>query len=82
MKTVIIWDQCGQEALQFAVIDRDVSHLAGIYINSVDNDPAKEDELSNLFYTDEGALKVELTEVFPVDAVKKGAKVIIAGFLP
>jgi hypothetical protein len=81
-KTVVIWDMCGQEPIQFAVIDRDITHLDGIYINSSGNDPAKEDELSNLFYADDGVLEVDLTEVFPVHAVQAGAKVIVAGFLP
>lgn len=81
-QTVVIWDQCGQTELQFAVIDRDVSHLKGIYINSVGTDPALQDELNNLFYADDGTCEIDLVEEFPVEAVKAGAIVIVAGFLP
>jgi hypothetical protein len=79
-KTVVIWDNCGAEPIRFAVIDRDVSHLDGAYLNAADNDSDKEDELLVLFCSEPS--KVDLLEAFPVDAVKDGAKVITAGFLP
>jgi hypothetical protein len=82
VKTVLIWDQCGYEELQFAVIDRDVTHLNGVYINHADQDEALCDELNTLFYDTNGRCVVPLSKEFPVDAVKQGAPVIVCGFLP
>ncbi|KVR95822.1 hypothetical protein WK28_01905 [Burkholderia vietnamiensis] len=82
MQTVIIWDQCGCTPLSFVIIDRDVSYLDRLYINMVGNNREHEEELSNIFYTEDGRHKVELLDSFPIDAVKNGAKVIVAGFLP
>lgn len=82
MKTVLIYDQCGQEDVKFAVIEKDVSHLSGIYINNSENDLELEDELSDLLYDKNGESLVELSKEFPVQAVIEGAKVIVCGFLP
>jgi hypothetical protein len=82
MKTVIIYDQCGQEDISFAVVDRDVTHLAGIYVNNCNQDAALCDELCDMFYDDQGRCIIPLSSEFPVDAVKAGAPVITCGFLP
>lgn len=89
MQTVIIWDQLDGK-IKFAVIDRDVTHLNNVYCNSCpaegeDEDvwEAKTDELTNLFYDPTtGKEIVSLTTEFPIQAVKDGAAVITAGFLP
>ena len=91
MKTVIIYDQLDAE-LNFVVIDKDVTHLNGVYINSCalddedeDEFEAKQDELSALFYEENGKnteLCNQLTTEFPVQAVRDGAAVIVCGFLP
>lgn len=82
MKTVLIYDQCGQENVKFAVIEKDVSHLSGIYINNSENDLELEDEISDLLYDKNGESLVELSKEFPVQAVIESAKVIVCGFLP
>lgn len=78
-KTVIIWDEV-QAQIQFVVIDRDVSHLNGVYINGDDDE--KSQELSDLLCLGDGECPIDFLDNFPVDAVKDGAKVIVAGFLP
>jgi len=85
MKTVIIYETF-TEALKFYVADGDYSHLDKVFINSIDSDNDKQDELSNLFYDQQTGDFTEFahsgTEEFPVQAVKDGAIVIVAGFLP
>lgn len=83
MKTVIVWDMCGQENVRFAVLDGDFTHLSGVYINDADVDTDKENELSSIFYDEEGQDKQELREQFPVEVVKsEECAVITAGFYP
>ena len=88
MQTVIIWDELAGD-LDFFVVDGDRSHLNDVYINqfeheSLDADTLEkyQDELNELLYTDAGAKKLIPKDEFPVEAVKQGAKVIVAGFLP
>lgn len=82
MKTVLIWDQCAVEPVQFAVLEGDMRHLNGVYINSTSDDEAKQQELSDLVYDKNGTTRINLSEDFPVAAVRAGAEVIVAGFLP
>lgn len=81
-KTVLIYDQCGQEEIQFAVLDGDYSELNGIYINNAHQEQEDQDRLNDLICDEEGGYKINLLDQFPVDAVKDGAVVIVAGFLP
>lgn len=82
MKTVIVWDQCGQEDVQFAVVEGDYRELHRIYINNAHQEQEDQDRLNDLIYGEEGEVIVRLLSDFPVDAVKEGACVIVAGFLP
>jgi hypothetical protein len=82
MKTVIIWDECGQEDIQFVVVDGDYSELNGIYINNAHQEQDDRDRLSALIYAEDGEVIADFLKDFPVDAVKEGACVIVAGFLP
>jgi hypothetical protein len=74
----------------FAVLDGDYRHLNGVYINMVvpeDEDEAghnkKQDELNELVYNQkDGSYKIEMLDTFPTEAVREGAEVIVAGFLP
>jgi len=70
------------ESISFVVVDRDVTHLSGLYINHCRNDRKKEDELTALMYDEDGRAVNTHLESFPVDAVKAGAQVIVCGFLP
>lgn len=81
MKTVVIWDDC-EANLKFFVVDRDVSHLNGVYVNSLNTTEEQCAEASSLVYDDKGKQVIEMQDEFPVEAVKEGAKVITCGFLP
>jgi hypothetical protein len=82
MKTVVIWDSVEAD-LRFFVVDRDLGHLDGKYVNSADNTEALDKEISMLVYDETtGKQVIEMTKEFPVEAVREGAKVIVCGFLP
>lgn len=76
MKTIIIWDQCGENPLSFFLVEGDLNHLNGTYLNSVDSD---EDNEAQLLEITEGAPALDS---FPTEEVLKGAQVIVCGFLP
>jgi hypothetical protein len=87
MKTIIIFEQCGQEALCFFVLDGDYSRFDGLYINQVPEN-AKEEldlfELNDLLYDDNtGFFKLNGLNHFPIKVALKQPeellKVIIAG---
>jgi hypothetical protein len=81
LKTVLIYDQCGQAPLRFYVLGEDYRHLHGTYINSDSNDNLQ-DELSALLGLADYPDSRPHLDVFPVDAVKEGAAVIVCGFYP
>ncbi|WP_407304013.1 hypothetical protein [Acinetobacter sp.] len=81
-KTIIIYDQCGLMPVEFYVLDGDYRHLNGIYGNHSKQSKKLTDELCDLFYDEEGESLLTPVETFPVDEVKNGAFVIVAGFLP
>lgn len=89
MKTVVIWDMSGQEPIKYFILDGDFSKFNGLYINTyTEKTPEgrkKEKlltELSKLTYDKKGNFLPVLLDDFPVQAVKDGARVIVAGFLP
>lgn len=88
-KTVVIWDQCGTEPIQFFVVDRDLSHLDHIYVNTYTEKTVEGRkkakliaELNDLVYDKDGKVRVAMLDKFPIAAVQDGAVVIVAGFLP
>jgi len=81
-KTVVIWDQVGQDSIKFAILNGDYSELDGVYINHANQGLEDVVWLSNLIYDDNGKELVTFVDTFPVDAVKDGAIVIVAGFIP
>lgn len=83
MKTVLIYDQLGEGPIKFYILDRDYSHLDGVYINDSNVDEALQEELSKLIYDPVTGCELQCArEYFPSYAVKDGALVIVAGFLP
>lgn len=80
MKTVLIYDQCGESDLKFSVVDGDWSKFNNVYVNSVFDIST---ELCDILFPDgsEG-ISIELRDEFPVDAVRNGANVVVIGFLP
>lgn len=91
MKTVVIWDTCEAD-VRFAVLEGDYRHLNHVYINQVrDTDDTKakqkaydklQNELEKIFYTKDGKDRQAFLDEFPVEEVKNGAFVVVAGFLP
>ena len=83
---VIIWDQLGQEPLRFFVTqDPRFLGLDRLYINTAtenDEEEAQQALLSSLMYDEEGACRQTMLDVFPVEAVRQGASVIVCGFPP
>lgn len=85
-RTIMIWDQCGQEPLSFVILEGDYTHLDGVYINGdtgKDVDMILQEELSNLICDERGkSLQKHLTR-FPLKTARLPfTKVIITGFLP
>lgn len=81
MKTVMIYDQMSADEVQFIVLVGDYSHLDRVYING-DFNNALAEELCNLLYADDGSPLFTPLDEFPVDVVKNGGKVIVAGLIP
>ncbi len=89
MRTVVIWDNCGQEPLQFFVVEGDWSKYDRLYINTYTEKTAEGKkldrllkELSGFMYGFEGNMLQSLSKEFPIDEVKAGARVVVCGFLP
>lgn len=85
MKTVVIWDTMGLEAMQFFVADGDVTRFNRLYVNSYTKDKTQKkllDELLAFTYDAKGNFLHKLLDDFPVEVVKQGAAVIVCGFLP
>ena len=90
MKTVLIFDQCGQEPIKFVVLDGDYERFSGVYINAVVEGTKKQrelgdklqEELGEVLYGTDSKFKISVSEEFPCDAVKEGALVVVCGFLP
>jgi hypothetical protein len=82
MKTVIIWDACGEDAIKFLVVRGDYSHLDGVYLNS-EASAAEEAELNDLVI-DEGYIR-KMSDDFPLKEFALGSsdiQVIVCGMVP
>jgi hypothetical protein len=82
MKTVMIFDSCGDGPIKFFIFKEDVSHLDGVFINSSEANEDLQTELSDLIYGKDGTDLRKFYKKFPIKTVRAGAKVIIAGFYP
>jgi hypothetical protein len=85
MKTVIIYNTV-IDPLKFIVAEGDLSRFDGMMINACGNDEKLQDELVDLLYDPVTGQNTDLlnsaVSTFPVQAVRDGAIVIVAGFLP
>lgn len=91
MKTVMIYDQLDAE-LKFFVLEGDLTHLDGVYINQwIESDSkaerkkrdALQNELNTVIYDEtNGTFLHPVESKFPIQAVVEGAVVVVAGFLP
>ena len=74
MKTIFIFDQCGESAIKFFIKEGDYSHLDDKYIGSCGDDEFL-DELNSI-------QELDWLDSFPVDSFEKGDKVVVIGFIP
>lgn len=92
MKTIVVWDTCGESEINFFVLDGDYKHLDRVRINAYTEDAdeeAKQEELHNLVYdVDTGDLLVDMSPEFPyhipesVPGYREGWQIIVAAFIP
>lgn len=82
MKTIVIFDQCGQEPLSFFISQKNLTSLDNVYINASNTSKKKEEKALALIYNKDGKLKPKMLESFPVDKVDADTKVITIGFIP
>ena len=80
MRTIAIFDQCGEAPLSFFVSEKNLAHLDKVYVKHTEFPQTLQDELTDILYDENGALKVSLTEDFPV--LTGDYNVIVCGFLP
>lgn len=78
-KTVVIWDKV-EETIKFFVIDKNLDHLNNKYINSWACSGKEEEEVMNVAF-DSKLKQIPMSDVFPVEEVKAGAKVVVMGLL-
>lgn len=77
-QTVFIYDQFGEQPITFFVLDGDHRKYNNCYINSSAGDKG----LSEFLYESDGTFKAKRLKKFPRKAVKRGAHVIVCGFIP
>jgi hypothetical protein len=86
-KTIVIYNTFGAENIKFIVVDRDVSHLDGKYINMNASDE-EADEINDILFYPKGHDRAWeyrdyiFLDSFPVGEVDKDTKVINFGFPP
>lgn len=77
--TIVIWDTCGEDEIKFFVVEKDISHLNNVYINSSSTTEEKEDEL-NQYMPEEG---LHMVDSFPYSQyISMETAVIVCGFIP
>ena len=92
MKTIVIWDQCGQADISFFVVQGDKSHLNNLYIGGYITEE-QEDEINQMIaYNDDGNPQVKMLMQFPtyeLSYINNGrtvfdfdVKIITCGFIP
>lgn len=92
MKTIVIWDTCGEEDIKFFVVDGDKSHLDRVYINASEPEGIEKEDWEDL----QAELDIvqtlknprQMLTDFPgdvlIEQIQKGLgiAVIVAGFIP
>jgi len=81
--TVVIFDEMDAALKFFVIPSGDYSRFDRRYINSSDVSNELQQEMTDFLYDPKTSkLLHKTTGVFPVDAVRNGASVIVIGFLP
>lgn len=81
MKTVIIYDTCGEDSIKFFIVDGSFKNLNNKYIGLEGTSKKEEDQINSLIWNSTFDKMLYLKE-FPVEAVKEGAEVIVLGCIP
>jgi hypothetical protein len=91
MKTVLIFDQC-EANVEFFVLEGDYRELDKVYINAYKEGATAKEQKANeklqnklnklLYHQKTGEYLHPVLHEFPTQAVRDGAEVIVAGFLP
>lgn len=85
LQTVIIYETF-TDPITFLVVAGDASRFDGLLVNSVDSDEDLQNEFVNMLYDEiDGEPTTILKNArakFPIEEVKNGAIVIVAGFIP
>lgn len=84
MKTILIFDQCGDAPIQFAVLQGDYSRFSKVYIGTNSDDESEvalQDELYDLMYDSKGKLKVDMYQTFPINSFDLNTAVVVCGFV-
>lgn len=86
VRTVFIWDECGEAPIRFFTLSGDFRKFMGVYIGRVHplqnmrpHDKQMQKELMELVYDEKGQMKVVPMGGFPTHEVKAGAHVIVCG---
>ena len=84
MKTICIYDQCGEEPISFFILDGNFEHLHKVYINQGDREN-QEKELDKILYDSDGFFIPKILKEFPREEFlsnPSGYKIIVVGFIP
>lgn len=85
MKTAIVWDEIGGAPIRFFVVDKDLSAFDEVYINSAVAAEVLTTALYAEMYRSESDHYMRYTPCTKDEfcaAIKDGAKLIVAGFMP
>ena len=77
MKTLFLFDQCGEEEPKFFELEGDFSHLNQVYVNSLDKQ-SEQEELTNILYTEAGHIRQKLF----LQPTRDWDFFVLVGFLP
>jgi hypothetical protein len=80
IKTVVIWSG---GFVRFFVVEKDLSHLHQKFMDATGVSPKIAEEIDRLIHDEKGRMiSVGMTDVFPIQEVLEGAKVVVTGYLP
>lgn len=85
VRTILIYDQCGEAPIRYTVLDGDLSRFDKVFINRASDDEALQEELSNLLYDEKtGTERVRWSDKFPKRFLlaNPDAIIITCGFIP
>ena len=85
MKTIVIWDSCGEEGIKFCILEGNHYQLNNLYINDANLPDDSASILEETFLNEYGTFKREIIWLpeFPREVMLQDlCKVIVCGILP